>query len=111
MIQSPFAFYRGAAAIMAADLGNTLTSGIVVQACGDCHIMNFRGFATPERRIIFDINGSMRLSQLPGNGISNGWQPVLQSRDTITDSIKKRHATGHYAVYKVIVNTCKPMPI
>src|SRR5437763_15801399 len=56
MMQSPFAFYRGAAAIMAADLALTPTSGIRVQACGDCHLMNFGGFATPERRVIFDIN-------------------------------------------------------
>jgi uncharacterized protein (DUF2252 family) len=56
MMQSPFAFYRGAAAIMAADLAITPTSGIRVQACGDCHLMNFGGFGTPERRIIFDIN-------------------------------------------------------
>jgi uncharacterized protein (DUF2252 family) len=56
MMQSPFAFYRGAAAIMASDLGHTPTSGVRVQACGDCHLMNFGGFGTPERRIIFDIN-------------------------------------------------------
>jgi uncharacterized protein (DUF2252 family) len=56
MMLSPFAFYRGAAAIMAADLALTPTSGIRVQACGDCHLMNFGGFGTPERRIIFDIN-------------------------------------------------------
>ena len=56
MMQSPFAFYRGAAAIMAADLAHTPVSGIRVQACGDCHLMNFGGFATPERNIAFDIN-------------------------------------------------------
>jgi uncharacterized protein (DUF2252 family) len=56
MMQSPFAFYRGAAAIMAADLPHTASTGIHVQACGDCHLMNFGGFATPERRIVFDIN-------------------------------------------------------
>ena len=56
MMQSPFAFYRGAVAIMAADLANTPTSGIYVQSCGDCHLMNFGGFATPERRFVFDIN-------------------------------------------------------
>jgi len=55
-MQSPFAFYRGAAAIMAADLALTPTPGIRVQTCGDCHLMNFGGFGTPERRIIFDIN-------------------------------------------------------
>ena len=56
MMQSPFAFYRGAAAIMSADLARIPTSGISVQACGDCHIMNFGGYATRERRIVFDIN-------------------------------------------------------
>jgi uncharacterized protein (DUF2252 family) len=56
MMQSPFAFYRGAAAIMASDLAHTPSSGIRAQACGDCHLMNFGGFGTPERRINFDIN-------------------------------------------------------
>ena len=56
MSTSPFAFYRGAAALMAADLAGTATSGIRVQACGDAHLMNFGGFATPERNISFDIN-------------------------------------------------------
>ncbi|MFO1305368.1 MAG: DUF2252 domain-containing protein [Burkholderiales bacterium] len=56
MSASPFAFYRGSAALMAADLARTPTSGIRVQACGDAHLMNFGGFATPERNVIFDIN-------------------------------------------------------
>jgi len=56
MLESPFAFYRGAAALMAADLAQTPTSGLTVQACGDCHLMNFGRFATPERNIVFDIN-------------------------------------------------------
>jgi uncharacterized protein (DUF2252 family) len=56
MLQSPFAFYRGAAGVMAADLAGTPVTGIHVQACGDCHLMNFGGFATPERNILFDIN-------------------------------------------------------
>jgi len=56
MSASPFAFYRGAAALMAADLAKTPTSGLRVQACGDAHLMNFGGFATPERNVIFDIN-------------------------------------------------------
>ncbi|MCE2792605.1 MAG: DUF2252 domain-containing protein [Planctomycetota bacterium] len=56
MLQSPFAFYRATALNMAADLASTPTSGLRVQACGDCHLMNFGAFATPERRIIFDIN-------------------------------------------------------
>ena len=56
MIQSPFAYLRGTAAVMAADLASTPTSGIRVQACGDCHLVNFGVFATPERSLIFDIN-------------------------------------------------------
>jgi uncharacterized protein (DUF2252 family) len=56
MLESPFAFYRGSAAIMAADLGVMPTTGLRVQACGDCHLMNFGGFATPERNVLFDIN-------------------------------------------------------
>jgi uncharacterized protein (DUF2252 family) len=56
MMSSPFAFFRGSAALMAADLANTPTTGIKVQACGDCHLLNFGAYATPERRIIVDIN-------------------------------------------------------
>jgi len=56
MLASPFAFYRGAAAVMAADLAETSSSGITVQACGDAHLANFGGFAAPDRRLIFDIN-------------------------------------------------------
>jgi len=56
MVKSAFTFYRGAALTMAADLATTPSSGIRVQACGDAHLCNFGGFATPERRIIFSIN-------------------------------------------------------
>ena len=56
MLRSPFTFYRGAALNMAADLASTPATGMRVQACGDAHLMNFGGFATPERRVIFDIN-------------------------------------------------------
>jgi uncharacterized protein (DUF2252 family) len=56
MLASPFTFYRGAAAIMAADLAATPDSGIVVQACGDAHISNFGGFAAQDRRLVFGPN-------------------------------------------------------
>ncbi len=56
MSASPFTFFRGTALNMAADLAATPSTGIRVQVCGDCHLMNFGGFATPERRVIFDIN-------------------------------------------------------
>jgi uncharacterized protein (DUF2252 family) len=56
MLISPFTFYRGAAAVMAADLAPTADSGIVVQACGDAHISNFGGFAAQDRRLVFGPN-------------------------------------------------------
>ena len=56
MLVSPFFFFRGAAAVMAQDLKNEPSAGIAVQACGDCHLMNFGAFTTPEGRILFDIN-------------------------------------------------------
>ena len=65
MLQSPFAFYRGAAGVMASDLSRTPHTGLTVQACGDCHLMNFGGFATPERNIIFDINDFDETSPAP----------------------------------------------
>ena len=56
MAKSVFAFYRGTASLMAMDLATTPTSGIRVQACGDCHLSNFGLFATPERNLVFDMN-------------------------------------------------------
>ena len=56
MLRSPFTFLRGSSGLMAHDLAATPSTGIRVQACGDCHVMNFGLFATPERNLIFDIN-------------------------------------------------------
>lgn len=56
MMQNPFAFLRGAAAVMATDLAGLPSAGLAVQACGDCHLMNFGAFATPEENVLFDIN-------------------------------------------------------
>ena len=56
MSVSPFTFFRGAAALMAADLASTPSTKVHVQACGDCHLLNFGAFATPERNVSFDIN-------------------------------------------------------
>ncbi|NML34222.1 DUF2252 domain-containing protein [Paraburkholderia antibiotica] len=56
MLASPFTFYRGSAIIQAHDLAATANSGFHFQICGDCHLMNFGGFATPERALVFDIN-------------------------------------------------------
>jgi uncharacterized protein (DUF2252 family) len=56
MAVSPFTFFRGAAAVMAADLATTPVSGLRVQACGDAHLSNFGAFAAPDRRLVFDLN-------------------------------------------------------
>jgi hypothetical protein len=56
MMVSPFTFYRGAAAIMAADLAETPVAGLDAQLCGDAHLSNFGAFASPERRLLFDLN-------------------------------------------------------
>jgi uncharacterized protein (DUF2252 family) len=56
MMVSPFTFYRGAAAIMAADLAATPVAGLEAQLCGDAHLSNFGAFASPERRLLFDLN-------------------------------------------------------
>jgi len=56
MLESPFAFLRGAAGLMAADLARTPSSGVQVQLCGDAHMANFGVFASPERRLLFDVN-------------------------------------------------------
>nr|WP_274636302.1 DUF2252 domain-containing protein [Microbacterium bovistercoris] len=56
MSQSPFAFYRGTAALMAADLAQSPHSGILVASCGDAHVSNFGFYASPQRRLVFDLN-------------------------------------------------------
>ena len=56
MLRSPFTFLRGSAGLMASDLATMPNTGLRVQACGDCHLMNFGMFATPERNLVFDMN-------------------------------------------------------
>ena len=74
MLSSPFAFYRGAAAIMASDLAKTPRSGLEVQCCGDAHLSNFGVFASPERRLVFDLNDFDETLRGPGSGISSAWR-------------------------------------
>jgi uncharacterized protein (DUF2252 family) len=89
MMVSPFTFYRGAAAIMAADLSCTPSTGLMLVADGDCHLLNFGGFATAERKLIFDINDFDEVSFAPWEwdlkrlvasfviaGQSNGFDPA-----------------------------------
>ncbi|MBD8058866.1 DUF2252 domain-containing protein [Cellulomonas sp. JH27-2] len=65
MLPSPFVFYRGAAVIMAADLGAAPSTGLWVQACGDAHLSNFGGFGTPERVLVFDLNDFDETARAP----------------------------------------------
>ncbi len=65
MMASTFAFYLGAAAIMANDLAHTPSSGLSLLADGDCHLLNYGGFATAERKVIFDLNDFKEASFAP----------------------------------------------
>lgn len=89
MMVSPFTFYRGAAAVMASDLSHTPSTGLTLLADGDCHLLNFGGFATAERQLIFDINDFDEVSIAPWEwdlkrlaasfviaGRSNGFSPA-----------------------------------
>jgi len=96
MLTSPFAYLRGAAAGMAADLSTTPASGIRVQACGDCHLMNFGAFATPERNLIFDINDfdetlpapwEWDLKRLAASLVAAGRYIGLKERDSLAAAL------------------------
>ena len=85
MLRSPFTFLRGSAALMAYDLASTPNISIQVQACGDCHLLNFGLFATPERNLVFDLNDfdethpapwEWDLKRLVQHGRSSGPQKV-----------------------------------
>ncbi len=65
MLATPFTFYRGAAILQAADLGGAPSTDLTVWACGDAHLLNFGGFATPERKMVFDINDFDEVSIAP----------------------------------------------
>jgi len=89
MRQSPFAFFRGAGALMAADLAATPKTRIRVQACGDCHVSNFGGFGSPERRLVFDINDfdetlhapwEWDVKRLAARVVLVGWQSGARER-------------------------------
>ena len=79
MVASPFAYFRGAAAPMAWDLAHTPTSGIRVQACGDAHLLNFGMFASPDRRLVFDVNDFDETLPARSSGTSSAWRPASPS--------------------------------
>lgn len=115
MVRSPFTFYRGAALNMAADLAATPATGLRVQACGDAHLVNFGGFATPERRVIFDINDLDETLPAPwewdvkrlaasvvvacrSNGFSKG-----QARDAVLAGVRSyRQRMAEYSQMRVL---------
>jgi uncharacterized protein (DUF2252 family) len=101
MLTSPFAYLRGAAAGMAADLSTTPISGMRVQACGDCHLMNFGAFATPERNLIFDINDfdetlpapwEWDLKRLAASLVAAGRCIGLKERDSLAAVLSAAHS-------------------
>lgn len=79
MLESPFAYYRGTAGVMAADLRGAPGTGVDVVACGDAHISNFGFFATPERELVFDLNDFDEPPSPPGSGMSVGLPRVSTS--------------------------------
>jgi hypothetical protein len=110
MMASPFTFYRGAAAIMAADLANTPLAGLDAQLCGDAHLSNFGVFASPERRMLFDLNDFDET--LPGPfendvkrmatsftiaGRNNGFSPADAWAATIASVTAYREAMASFA--------------
>ena len=118
MAASPFNFFRGAAAIMAADLAGTPASGLRAQLCGDAHVSNFGAFASPERRLVFDIDDfdetlpgpwewdvKRLFASLAVAGRSNGFSP--QERETVLlaaarayrEAMKGFAASGALAVW------------
>ena len=99
MAVSPFPFFRGAATVQARDLANAPISGITVQACGDCHSANFAGFASPERRLVFDVNDFDETFPAPWEWEAKRLGPslVLASRDR---DFSKSTAEGMPAIAK-----------
>ena len=89
MSTSPFAFFRGGARIMAADLANTPVTGLDVQVCGDAHMANFGVFASPESQLVFDINDFDEILTGPWEWISSDWLPALLLQLATTDLRKK----------------------
>jgi uncharacterized protein (DUF2252 family) len=110
MLVSPFTFYRGAAMLMAEDLAATPRSGLTVQCCGDAHLSNFGVFASPERRLVFDVNDFDET--LPGPwewdvkrlatsmliaARDNGFQPKDQERVVSDTVLEYRTAMRRFA--------------
>ncbi len=110
MMVTPFTFYRGAAAIMAYDLSHTPSTSLTLLADGDCHLLNFGGFATAERKLIFDVNDFDEVSLAPWEwdvkrlvasfyiaGQSNGFDPVDSQEAAFLAAQAYRQRMAEYA--------------
>jgi uncharacterized protein (DUF2252 family) len=115
MMVSPFTFYRGAAKVMAADLAGTPTAGLNVQLCGDAHLSNFGGFASPERQLLFGLNDFDET--LPGPfeydlkrmaasftiaARNNGFKPADEKAVTLESVKAYREAMGEFAAMRTL---------
>ena len=112
MLRSPSTFLRGSSGLMAYDLATTPTTGIRVQACGDCHLLNFGLFATPERNLIFDINDFDETLPAPWE-----WDVkrlavsfVVAARDNqLTDKQAQAAAVECVRAYRMRLSECSQM--
>lgn len=97
MLASPFTFLRGAAGLMARDLAATTATGVQVEACGDCHLLNFGRFGSAERQLIFDINDSTLFRRRSSSATSRSAGRCLHAR-TPSRAMPRRWAVATFAV-------------
>jgi uncharacterized protein (DUF2252 family) len=100
MSESPFAFYRGSAAVMASDLATTPVSGLQVQLCGDAHLSNFGGYASPDRTLVFDLNDFDET--LPGP-----WEWDIKRLVTSVEIAARDQGYGERERRKLVVTTSR----
>lgn len=130
MAASPFAFLRGAAAVMAADLGGRPDTGLTVQLCGDAHLLNFGLFASPERALLFDLNDFDETLPGPfewdvkrlaasaavaardnGHGDDRAWQSALGAAQAYRLSMRRLAELGELAVWYQRFDTAEVLPM
>ncbi|MFD9356968.1 DUF2252 domain-containing protein [Streptomyces sp. NPDC060031] len=130
MAASPFAFLRGAAAVMAADLAAQPGTGLTVQLCGDAHLLNFGLFASPERALLFDLNDFDETLPGPfewdvkrlaasaavaarevGHGDDRAWQSALAAARAYRLSMRRLAEQGELAVWYQRFDTAEVLPL
>lgn len=130
MADSPFAFLRGAAAVMAADLAAQPHTGLTVQLCGDAHLLNFGLFASPDRALLFDLNDFDETLPGPfewdvkrlaastavaaregGHGDDRAWQSALATARAYRSSMRRLAELGELAVWYQRFDTAEVLPL